>query len=216
ISGGTKGRPTGRTIRVTQEILDESAIPLIPASFCRLVRIDPRVVDPVFGYYALQDLYNNGGTWKFQNQSTGIANFQFEQFKANYSFPDVAYSEQRAIAEVLGALDDKIAANERAQDLLDQLVRLKFLQLEGQELPLGDLAENVRVQAGPDELSASTSYVGLEHIPRRRLWLSETGTADEVTSSKSRFTRNDVLFSKLRPYFHKVAIAPGEGVVSTD
>ena len=31
-----------------------------------------------------------------------------------------------------------------------------------------------------------------------------------------RFKRGDILFGKLRPYFHKVGIAPVEGVCSTD
>jgi type I restriction enzyme S subunit len=37
-----------------------------------------------------------------------------------------------------------------------------------------------------------------------------------VTSSKFRFRRSDILFGKLRPYFHKVGPAPLDGVCSTD
>ena len=38
----------------------------------------------------------------------------------------------------------------------------------------------------------------------------------EVTSTKSRFAPGDVLFGKLRPYFHKVVSAPTAGICSTD
>lgn len=81
---------------------------------------------------------------------------------------------------------------------------------------LGDVAETSRKQIKPEQLSAETLYVGLEHIPRKQLSLDSWGTAGELASAKSAFERNDILFGKLRPYFHKVVIAPFEGVCSTD
>lgn len=48
------------------------------------------------------------------------------------------------------------------------------------------------------------------------MWLGETGVAGDVTSGKSSFLPGDVLFGKLRPYFHKVAAANTNGVCSTD
>ncbi|KIQ81557.1 hypothetical protein RW26_08745 [Aeromonas sp. L_1B5_3] len=81
---------------------------------------------------------------------------------------------------------------------------------------LGDVAETSRKQIKPEQLSAETLYVGLEHIPRKQLGLDSWGTAGELASAKSAFERNDILFGKLRPYFHKVVIAPFEGVCSTD
>lgn len=35
-------------------------------------------------------------------------------------------------------------------------------------------------------------------------------------SNKSRFLASDILFGKLRPYFHKVGVPPVDGVCSTD
>jgi len=59
-------------------------------------------------------------------------------------------------------------------------------------------------------------YIGLEHMPRRSIALSEWGRAGDVTSNKFKFQRGEILFGKLRPYFHKVGIAPINGVCSTD
>ena len=42
------------------------------------------------------------------------------------------------------------------------------------------------------------------------------GLGSEVTSNKSGFETGDLLFGKLRPYFHKVSIAQFPGVCSTD
>lgn len=81
---------------------------------------------------------------------------------------------------------------------------------------LGDVARTIRRQLSSSELHAGLSYVGLEHIPRKSLSLLEWGTADGLESAKSAFQEGDILFGKLRPYFHKVVIAPFDGVCSTD
>lgn len=81
---------------------------------------------------------------------------------------------------------------------------------------LGDVAENPRRGVRPEEIDPETPYIGLEHMPRRHIALSEWGLADTVESSKFRFYRGEILFGKLRPYFHKVGVAPLDGVCSTD
>jgi type I restriction enzyme, S subunit len=124
--------------------------------------------------------------------------------------------EQRMIGELLGALDDKIAANGHALSLLDEWIRSAFKGLIGESRPLGVLASNVRDQLQPSEVAAGTVYLGLEHLPKRRMWALEAGTSSEVTSAKSAFRDGDVLFGKLRPYFHKVVSACGSGICSTD
>jgi type I restriction enzyme S subunit len=81
---------------------------------------------------------------------------------------------------------------------------------------LGDVCTNPRVQAKPNQLPADTLYIGLEHMPRRSIALVSAGTAEGLESGKFWFERDDVLFGKLRPYFHKVGLAPHPGVCSTD
>jgi len=81
---------------------------------------------------------------------------------------------------------------------------------------LGDIAQTVREQLQPSELHVGLHYVGLEHIPRKSLSLANWGTADGLESAKAAFSDGDILFGKLRPYFHKVVVAPFNGVCSTD
>lgn len=81
---------------------------------------------------------------------------------------------------------------------------------------MGDIAQQRREQVTPGEVDGETPYIGLDHMPRQDLTLSAWGAAASVTSSKFRFQRGDVLFGKLRPYFHKVGPAPVDGVCSTD
>ncbi len=81
---------------------------------------------------------------------------------------------------------------------------------------LGDLAQAIKSQIRPSDLDGSIHYVGLEHVPRKSLSLVNWGTAAGLESAKVKFGEGDVLFGKLRPYFHKVVVAPFDGVCSTD
>lgn len=130
-----------------------------------------------------------------------------------------AISQQSAIAEVLGALDDKIAANTKLAATADDYIRASLAALSSgvnDIVAIGKLATNRKDLMDPTSLDPTANYVGLEHIPRRSMWLDTSGTAGAVTSTKARFQLGDVLFGKLRPYFHKVVAAPFAGVCSTD
>ena len=81
---------------------------------------------------------------------------------------------------------------------------------------LGDIAQTVKKQLQTSELNTDLLYVGLEHIPRQSLSLTNWDNAEGLGSAKSVFSKGDILFGKLRPYFHKVVIAPFDGVCSTD
>lgn len=81
---------------------------------------------------------------------------------------------------------------------------------------LGQVADQVRATIPAGDIDPSTPYIGLEHMPRRSIALTRWDSAETVESNKARFERGDILFGKLRPYFHKVGVAPVDGVCSTD
>jgi len=164
--------------------------------------------------------------------------------------------EQRAIAGILGALDDKIELNRKVSATLEATARALFkswfvdfdsvrAKAEGGDtgLPpelaelfpknievsdrgdiptgwrvgsLGDIAMNERRGISHTDIIEGTPYIGLEHMPRRSIALEHWGHASHLESNKSQFMRGEFLFGKLRPYFHKVGVAPIAGVCSTD
>jgi type I restriction enzyme S subunit len=170
------------------------------------------------------------------------------------------FEEQRAIARILGALDDKIELNRRMNSTLEAMAQAIFkswfvdfdpvvARSEGQQpfgmnaettelfpsefqasvdkdfvsIPvgwklgkIGDIGENIRCGVNPNDVYPETPYIGLEHMPRKSIELSKWGRSIDVTSNKSKFKKGEILFGKLRPYFHKVGIAPIDGVCSTD
>ena len=88
---------------------------------------------------------------------------------------------------------------------------------EGWEVnSLGDVAKEVRRSVRPERVDPDTPYIGLGHLPRKSIALSEWDRADEVNSTKLAFNKGEILFGKIRPYFHKVGVAPIEGVCSSD
>jgi type I restriction enzyme, S subunit len=79
-----------------------------------------------------------------------------------------------------------------------------------------DVAQNIRRSIKPENIPSETPYIGLEHMPRKSIALSNWGFAENVTSNKFQFKGGEILFGKLRPYFHKVGVAILDGICSTD
>ena len=128
VSGGSaaSGQHTGRALCVTQKMLDSLGENVIPASFCRLLRLDAQRVNPDFIVYQIDALHLTGEIAEFENQSTGIANFQFSRF-AQETFPCVGdLRSQAAIAHILGTLDDKIELNRKQNETLEAMARALY------------------------------------------------------------------------------------------
>ncbi|MEQ8390018.1 MAG: restriction endonuclease subunit S [Thalassospira sp.] len=158
--------------------------------------------------------------------------------KMELSYPSIV--EQNRIVAILSAYDDLIENNTRRIAILEEMARrlyeewfvhfrfpghedATFIDTEDGRVPEGwnaiildDLVEDIRQTIQPSQVDQSTPYVGLEHIPRRSTTLSEWGTAESVDSTKLVFRKGDILFGKIRPYFHKVCIAPIDGICSSD
>jgi type I restriction enzyme S subunit len=213
-------------------------------------------LDQRFLFYLLKQL-------DFQTYIVGTAQGSASQasitlndiFGFEFQCPPIA--EQKTIAAVLGALDDKIELNRRMNATLETMARALFqswfvdfdpvrAKLDGRQpigmdaatatlfpehledsplghIPkgwtagkLGDIGTNSRRGVQPSDIAPNTPYIALEHMPRRSIALGDWDDSADVASGKSAFTKGEILFGKLRPYFHKVGVAPFDGVCSTD
>jgi len=185
-------------------------------------RINPEIANPFFYYYFFNSPVGRQTIEGIVEQvaAAGIRGSDL----AKLNVPYLPLPEQRAIAGILGALDDKIEVNRRMNVTLESMARAVFRQwfVENEEVEnwevgkLGDVAENIKRSANPNEINPDTHYIGLEHMPRKSIGLAEWGNASTLESNKFAFKTGEFLFGKLRPYFHKVGIAPVDGVCSTD
>lgn len=200
---------------------------------------DKKIADPEFFFFALSNPDVVSAIAMFGHGSASQANVSPTQVESlEFDIPPL--ETQRRIASILGAYDDLIEVNRRRVAVLEEMARGLFeewfvrFRFPGHEtvpildtpdgpLPEGwrwgafrDLASEVRTSISPGEIGADTAYIGLEHLPRRSTTLDQIGCAGDVSSLKLEFRRGDILFGKIRPYFHKVAWASISGVCSTD
>lgn len=200
ISGGTKDRPTGRTVLVTQKMVDESVSPLIPASFCRKVQISREIADPKFVYYWLQLMHKSGRAWKHQNQSTGIANFQFEQFLDNEFLWLPSLTTQQAIASILGSLDDKIAANNHILGIIDETIQSLWKRAVQVGATYTRLDEVIGINPRtPLPKGTLARKVEMKNLPEAGFSISEW--AEHAVKGGSRYRNGDTLLARITPCF---------------
>jgi type I restriction enzyme S subunit len=125
-AGGNRDRPTGRTLFITEKLLNRYDYPVTCASFSRFLRIDPSEANPEYVFWYLQYLYTIGAMWEYQVQHTGVARFQYTQFADSIKIPLPSFEEQTAIGEILTAFDNKIELNRGMSAKLNILILALF------------------------------------------------------------------------------------------
>ena len=63
---------------------------------------------------------------------------------------------------------------------------------------------------------AQKKYVGFEHLEPVDIDIQSCGNISDVVSAKLEFEEGNILYGKIRPYLRKAAIAPFDGLCSSD
>lgn len=135
--------------------------------------------------------------------------------------------EQKRIAAILDQADELRRKRQRALDRLNQLGQAIFHEM------FGNIANGQRTHSFAEIATIQQSlvdpklpqfrselHVGPEHIEGGKgviHWHNvRTAKEDNVISGKNIFAPGNVIFSKIRPYLNKVAIADRTGLCSAD
>jgi len=215
---------TGNSTGATAVIKDD--FKSVFASYLIRFKIDQKIADPFY-----IDFLMRSSKWKNFVESIkggsaqpGANAKQFSEFE--FLLPNLP--TQTRIASILSSLDDKIELNRQMNQTLEEMAKSLFEKyfidvIDEANLPegwrlgtLGEITRNVRNGVSINNLKDEVAYIGLEHLPRKSLALNEIGTGTGLMSSKLTFKEDQILFGKLRPYFHKVILSPLSGVCSTD
>jgi len=130
--------------------------------------------------------------------------------------------EQKRIVDLISSVDSYIEA---LQQKLESAKRSRNAVLhelltaggdDWETTTIGDISDFVSVRKSPEQLSADSIYVGLEHLEPNNTSIDNFESVSKVTSSLTPFDVGDVLFGRLRPYLHKVAIAEMYGFCSPE
>ncbi|MGE5528602.1 MAG: restriction endonuclease subunit S [Patescibacteria group bacterium] len=204
----------------------------------RVARIRPKLINYDFLWAVVS---SSEYQKKFYDLADGAAqpNMSGSQIE-NVEIPYPPAEEQKKIGLIIKNYDTLIENNTRRIAILEEMARLLYREwfvnfcFPGHEevkmvdsplgpIPkgwevgrLGDFADEVRRSVSPEQVDPETPYLGLEHFPRRSIALLEWDMAKNVQSTKLMFKKGEILFGKIRPYFHKVGVAPIDGVCSTD
>ncbi|HJV80162.1 restriction endonuclease subunit S [Noviherbaspirillum sp.] len=125
-AGGSKGRPTGKTVFLRPGLFENASLPITCASFARYLRIDAAIAHPEYIYWYLQHLYRNGVIETYQVQHTGIARFQFTKFADSIEIELPSLQYQQEIADFLGSMDVRIAALRETNATLEAIAQALF------------------------------------------------------------------------------------------
>jgi len=205
---------------------------------CLKISLGESILNSKFLYYYLTDLrtiawiYNRAIGATLPNLNTSIIR------SIPITYPPLP--AQQKIASILSAYDDLIENNTRRIKILEAMAQMlyrewfvnfrfpdheqvKMVESELGLIPegwehkiLGDIAQEIRRGINPEKLDPETPYFGLEHLPRKSIALSDWGKASDIKSTKLVFKKGEILFGKIRPYFHKVGVAPINGICSSD
>ena len=147
-----------------------------------------------------------------------ITGKNLKEFKVN--LPPLP--EQKRIVDLISSVDSYIEALQKQLKSAKKsrnAVLHELLTAGGEDwvsTTIGDISEFVSVRKSPEELSSNSIYVGLEHLEPNNTSIDNFDSVGKVTSSLTPFDVGDVLFGRLRPYLHKVAIAKMFGFCSPE
>ena len=141
--------------------------------------------------------------------------------------PLPSLEEQKQIAALFQSIETTMEQVEAQEKNLLQLKNklLKDLFSEKQEfgnyfkvrdfetVRFDKVAINISERVEPKK-TLLTTYVGLDHLDADNLAIERTGTPDEVTGTKLKIYKGDIIFGKRRAYLRKIAVAHFDGIAS--
>lgn len=181
--------------------------------------------DKDFLYYVLADdaffnysMATSKGTKMPRGDKTSIM---------QYGVPHYDIVEQKKIACVLRLLDKKIEFNNKINNNLQEQARalyrswfIDFEPFDGSQpsnWKNGRLKDVLSLQRSSIKAGENTSlpYLPIDIIPMNTFGLSDVKPNEEAQSSLITFSKDDIVIGAMRVYFHRVIIAPFDGITRT-
>ena len=143
---------------------------------------------------------------------------------ADQEFTIPSLPDQRRIAATFCAAEDCIVKGERFHTVAERAKQVLLKEIFERSLNGGlknwektSLSKCiVERSAGSQPPHKKIKYVGLEHFESGNHHLVSYGDSEKFGSNCSVFEKGDILYSKLRPYLDKAAIADFDGVCTTE
>lgn len=186
--------------------------------------------DYVFNLMSMQFIRNLAA-----NSMTGASGRQRADLgfikRIKWNFPPLR--TQQKIASILSAYDNLIQNYKKQIEALqtgacelykEWFVRFRFPGYQNAKFENGipegwkvarlkDIAKDVGKTITKNEINYEKDvYIPIDCIPNHNMALTEVSDIENAESSLQRFESGDILFGAMRVYFHKVILAPMQGV----
>jgi len=185
------------------------------------IRANEKVLDKKFLFYNLSSRYEELRAISDSNSIRGSITTKMVK-SMNIRIPDL--NTQRAIANVLSSIDDKIETSKQINHHLEQMAQAIFkswfvdFEPFGGKMPndwtIGKLSDVLKLIKNGinDKDKQKLPYVPIDILPMHSLSLNSYKSNDEAKSSLITFKKNDILLGAMRVYFHRVCISPFTGI----
>ena len=191
-----------------------------------LLRANPEICDNYYLLYSLQSRYVQHQISWSEGTGTTVSNLRIPHLE-QLKIPYLPLSKQRQVSSVLRCLEGKIEQNRVINDNLQQQARaiykewfIDFGQTSGTTPATwkhGKLKDVLQLHKRAIKAGANTTlpYLPIDTIPMQSFGVTEFRPNDEAKCSLITFQKDDIIVGAMRVYFHRVVLAPCDGITRT-
>ena len=208
-SGGSDKFPVGRVV-----YFDGEGSRYLFNNFTGLLRVQNQDVwYPRYVFYSLFANYRRGGTRLFENKTTGLHNLKINDYVSRYEVNETDIENQIAICGKLDKIHAIIKLKVKELQLLDDLVKARFVELFGDPIsnPLGWPVKrlddiSLLITNGNTPKGGSDNYVseGIVFLRSQNVWRNKIDLDDvayidantHADMAKSSVHDKDILITK--------------------
>lgn len=199
---------------------------IVSTGFC-VIDVDEKIANPRYVYYYLsQDSITKKLHAIAEQATTAYPSIKAKDLgDLEIELPDL--DRQNEVAKILSSLDEKIVLNSAINYNLQEQARSLFKAWFVDYIPFGgskpanwkagklkDILLLKRNAIKPGE-NTELNYLPIDAIPMNTFAVSEVRPNNEAQSSLITFNRDDIIIGAMRIYFHRVIIAPFDGITRT-
>jgi type I restriction enzyme S subunit len=195
-----------------------------------ILRPNKEIVDSRYLYYIMlsRDFFMQADTVAIGAAQRTISLTALRNMKVN--LPDLP--TQKRIATILSRYDTLIENYQKQIKLLEEAAQRLYkewfvdLRFPGHEkvkvvdgVPegwerkkLGELVYDAGIKINKNDRCSYECYLPIDCLPKKQMTYFVSNSIEQAESSLISFSKGDIIFGAMRPYFHKVCIARHNGI----